>query len=215
MIKNLLIAITASIIFFSCANDKKEEKETTEVKNVKPIDSTLVTDSTWGAITRNTNFEGLKEIFGADNVVDERICGPECVDSIDVTKVYKETNKELIIHWSEGNYHNKISMIESFGEGAPYHTSDGLKSGSTMRQLLMENGKPITFLGFGWDYGGNIISYNKGNLDSSNVRFRLDITGKVEDNAMYGDTELSTVMPDVKEYLDQIVVYHLSLFLNE
>lgn len=213
MIKQFLVAVTTSVVILSCANDKKEKKVID--KPTTNIDAILVTDSSWGAITSKTDIEGLKEIFGEANVVNERICGPECVDSIDVTKVYKDSNKELVIHWADDRYHKAIYMIESSGEAAPYHTSTGLKIGSKMRELLTENGKPITFLGFGWDYGGNITSFNKGKFDSSNIKFRLDLPGEVEDQAMFGDTELSTVMPDVEEYLDQIVIYKLFLVLNE
>lgn len=213
MIKQVLLAVSIAIVICSCANDKKEEKIFEKAETA--IDSTLVTDSSWGAINKKTDIEELKMIFGEANVVDERICGPECVDSIDVTKVYRETNKQLIIHWADDRYHKTIYMIESSAEAAPYHTSTGLKIGSTMQELLNENGQPITFLGFGWDYGGNITSFNKGNLERSNIKFRLDLPGEVEDQAMFGDTELSTVMPDVKEYLDQIIIYQLYLVLNE
>lgn len=32
----------------------------------------------------------LQAIYGVANVKDERICGPECADSIDVTRIYPE-----------------------------------------------------------------------------------------------------------------------------
>lgn len=200
------------LLIYSCNNEKKEEP-VIEKKEVG-IDSTLVTDSSWGLITAKTDFEGLKEIFGASNVIDERICGPECVDSIDVTIIYKETNKELIIHWKENKYHQLIGMIESYA-AAPYHTKEHLKIGSTMRDLLKENGQPINFMGFSWDYGGGISNYNNGKLDGSNIRFRLDLKGESIDNSLLGDVELSTEMPNAKKNLDNMVVYQLYLFLNE
>ncbi|MEO5948158.1 MAG: hypothetical protein ABIP79_15175 [Chitinophagaceae bacterium] len=213
MTKRILIAITISLFILSCANDKNEEKVTDKI--AISIDSTLVTDSSWGAITGKTDIQGLREIFGEANVVDERICGLECTDSIDVTKIYKETNKEFIIYWADSFYHKSINMIECYAEGAPYHTATGLKMGRSMQDILTENGKPINFLGFGWDYGGNIISYNKGKLDSSNIKFRLDLPGEVENQTLFGDTELSTTNPDFKEYFDKMLINRIYLFFNE
>ena len=177
MVKPFFFIATIGLVLYSCANDKKDE--TRKQKTEDLIDSTLVTDTSWGVITISTDFDGLKKVFGEASVVDERICGPECVDSIDVTKVYKKTNKEFVIHWEENAYHKKITMIETYATASPFHTPEGLKIGSSMQDIVNINGKPINFMGFGWDYGGGISNYNQGKLDSSNVHFRLDLTGEM------------------------------------
>jgi hypothetical protein len=89
-----------------------------------------------------------------------------------------------------------------------------LKIGSTMQDLLQQNGQKINFSGFGWDYGGYIISYNKGALENSRIGFRLDLV-EGDTNELLGDTELNTDMPAVKKVLDKIQVYQLSLSFNK
>ncbi len=211
--KKLLPVAIIALALWSCKNAKKEKTETTPPLEVKTIiDSTLVTDSAWGAITTKTDFAGLQTIFGAANVKDERICGPECIDSLDVTIIYPETSKEIIVHWKDSLYHKKIVYIETSGEEGPYRTPTGLKIGTTLRELLKLNGQKITFSGFGWDYGGYIQSYNNGTLEKSGVHFRLDLFSHSDDNSLLGDMELNTDMATVQKKLDSIRVYHLSLF---
>lgn len=213
--KKLLFVITAVTFLYSCANDKKQEKEIVDAKSEIKIDSTLITDTSWGVIRTNNNFENLQQLFGDANVVDERICGPECVDSIDVTKIYKGTSKEITIYWDTEDYHKLINLIESVQENAPYHTAAGIKIGSTLKDLLIENGQPINFLGFGWDYGGAVTNLNHGKLDDTYIKFRVDLKGESADNDLMGDIELNTAMPAVKKNIDNIVVSRLFLYFKD
>lgn len=86
--------------------------------------------------------------------------------------------------------------------------------GTTLSELLSINGKPIAFFGFGWDYGGSVISLNHGVLEETNVRFTLDLTESGDDNSLSGDTELNSEMPAVKKVQDKIRVSELLLPLN-
>jgi hypothetical protein len=207
--KTLLFVLISAIGFLSCTNDKKEKSTTTPSVVIK-IDSSLVTDSAWGPITTKTDFVALQNSFGAANVKDERICGPECIDSIDVTKIYPGTAKEIIVYWKDSAYHKGIGMLESYAEGSPYYTATGLKIGSSLKDILLLNGKKITFSGFGWDYGGYIHSYDSGTLEKSPIHFRLDLRDDTG-NDLSGDIELNTDMPAVQKKLDKIKVYQLSL----
>ncbi len=187
--------------------DKKKPGETVLTENKRLADSLLLTDSTWGWIDHSTNFDGLKKLYGESNIKDETICGAECVDSVDVTLVYPDSNKEFIVYWRDSFYHRQIDLERCYKMGAPYHTAGGLKIGTTLTELLQMNGKPIHFFGFGWDYGGGVISLNHGVLENSNVRFKLDISEDAAgDNAIYGDTELNSGMPAVKKSADKIHV---------
>ena len=212
--KNFFAALVVLALLASCGNDKKRAVVPEDGTVAIAIDSTLVTDTSWGPIQKNANNASLLTAYSNANVKDERICGPECVDSIDVTKIYPGTNKEFVIYWKDSLYHKAISFIEAREEGSPYHTASGLKIGSSLQDILAENGKPVTFAGFSWDYGGYIHSFQNGKLEKSNVGFRLDI-GETNDNSLLGDTELNTDMPSVKKMLDKIKVYTLSLSFNK
>lgn len=205
--KKILASLILAAIICGCKNDKKENS--VEIKDAVKIDSTLITDSSWGAITQATDVGELKKTFGAENVKNERICGAECVDSVDVTIIYPGDKREVIVYWLDTFYLKKIAFLQSGMPDAPYHTSTGLKMGSTLTDLLRVNGQKINFAGFGWDYGGYVQSYNGGTLDRSPVQFRLDL---MEDsgNDLLGDVELNTDMESVKKVMDKIRVWQIS-----
>ena len=207
----LLILLT---VFYSCSNDKKETPVTDNLPAPVVVkDSALVTDTSWGLITSKADIASLQSLYGIANIKDERVCGPECADSIDVTFIYRNTKNEMTIYWNDSAYHKTISFIESSDPEASYHTATGLKTGSALNDLLKLNGKKITFSGFDWDYGGLIQSYNDGILENSPVHFQL---GLYEDgyDSLIGDIELNTDMPAVKKALDKIKVTQLSLTFN-
>jgi len=213
----ILSFIVSVFLIVSCKQkDKKATAEETALpENKKLADSVLVTDSTWGWIDNATDFEGLKKLYGESNVKDDTICGPECVDSVTVTMVYPGSNKQFVIYWEDSFYHKQIGFIRCYGTDAPYHTAGGIKIGTTLKELVQMNGEPITFSGFGWDYGGNIISLNHGILENSNVHFSLDLmdySGEAE--GIIGDTEVNSDMPGVKKLDTKIKVIELFLPIN-
>src|SRR6187402_816110 len=143
--RTIFSSLLLIVILLSCKNDDKKETKTTE--QTVAIDSTLITDNSWGPIHETADIDTLKSIYTASNLRDERICGPECADSIDVTFIYPETSKEIIVYWLDSFYHKKINFLESTQPGSPYHTTTGLKVGSTLNDILKVNGKPISFSG--------------------------------------------------------------------
>jgi len=135
MKKIILPLLIIATIIYSCAGKDKKTISITEKPEVK-IDSTLLTDSSWGLINKSTDFAGLLAMYGVANVKNERICGPECADSIDITKIYPEKSNEFIVYWKDSLYHKAIAFIETYLPDGPYHTANGLKIGSTLENLL-------------------------------------------------------------------------------
>lgn len=208
-------AFFIALLFLAACKDGKKKSNGPSAKIPTPVtDTFLVTDSSWGPVTASADFENLKSLYGEKNIKDERICGPECIDSIDVTILHHGTNHEAIVYWKDSAYHKKISMIECYYDSAGYHTSSGLRMGSSLTELLKINGKKIGFYGFGWDYGGDITSYNGGVFDKSPIGFGLDIFTDA-DNSLLGDSEFDTDMPLVKKWMDKIKVSRIFLSFNK
>ena len=206
------------ILLASCTEHKKPDTEPTQVITPLPpiVDSLIITDSSWGLIQKNMNYSDLKVIYGESNLKDERICGPECVDSVDVTKLYPGTNNEAIIYWKDKAWHKTIAMIMCYQEGALYHTDKGLKIKSGFSELLRLNKNKISFMGFGWDYGGTITSYNGGALEKTALHYEIDLSKAPEENEMsvFGDTPLDSDMPLVKKLVPYIYIRKFTLVLN-
>lgn len=213
MKKIILPLLFLGAVIYSCGNKDKKADPVADNKDT-PIDSSLITDSSWGLITKKTKIADLQAIYGVANVKDERICGPECADSIDVTKIYADQRNEFIVYWKDSLYHTSIAFIEAYLPDGPYHTASGLKIGSTLQDLLKLNGKQIIFAGFDWDYGGYIQDYGMGALQNSPVGFRLEMTGD-GGTELSGDSEFTTEMPEVKRNLDKIKISTITLSFSK
>lgn len=203
----VFLCALSCLILICCK--QKDKKQSANNENKIAIDSTLLTDSTWGPVSASTNFGDLQRIYGSAHIKDDSICGPECADTIAVTKVYPDSTHEFIVYWNDSFYHKKIEMVRCYMAGAPYHSASGIKLGTTLTELLKINGKPISFSGFGWDYGGGVGTFGGGTLESSNLRFTLDVGEGVSEDSLFGDRELNSEMPVVKKFADKIRVSEL------
>lgn len=175
----------------------------------------MVTQSSFDKITTKTNYQNLVKLYGASNLKEDFYIGEGPVDDTTwTTTIYPGTYKEITVYWQRELFHKKISSVESFQKQAPYFTKDGLKIGSTLKKLLQVNQKKITFLGFGWDYGGMIESFNNGKLEKSIIKFWLDAENEVADRIV-GDKEFHTDLPLVKKKLDYIFISKISLSFEE
>jgi len=211
MKKPVLFALVLAVLI-ACKNEEKKPGDAALPDLSEPVDSFLVTDSTWGLIRARTDIAELKRIFGDNNIRDVRECDAECIDSIDVTKVYPGQANEITIIWKDTAYHKEIGLIECFGEKPAWHSAEGIKIGSGLKDLLEVNGRKISFYGFGWDYGGTVDSYNGGRLEKSRIGYRLNLNEYNNvDNSLYGDTGLDTDMPAVKKVMDKISVWWITL----
>lgn len=206
----LLLLVLIALI--ACKNEASKKEVPGAPVPTTVIDSFLITDSTWGLINARTGIEQLKKLYGESNIRDVRECDAECIDSIDVTKVYPGGENEITIFWKDTAYHKEIALIECYGARPRWHSAEGIRMGSGLKELLQANGRKISFYGFGWDYGGYISSFNGGQLDSSGLGYRLTLhEDYYGENALMGDTGLDTDMPVVKKAIDKISVWWITL----
>ncbi len=57
---------------------------------------------------------------------------------------------------------------------SPWSAYDGrLRIGTPLEELERLNGRPFTFYGFDWDYAGNVIDWNGGELEDIGARLRV------------------------------------------
>jgi hypothetical protein len=96
----------------------------------------------------------------------------------------------------------KIEMIRITGEASSWHTAEGIRIGTTLDELVEWNGRPIEFSGFGWDYGGEVISFNKGVLEKFCTGLNITLSPPDEVNPNYekylGDQVFTSNMKDLK-----------------
>ena len=190
---------------------KQDSAKNVQIPTVS--DEYLITNTTFGKIDKATAYKDLENIFGKNNMQDTIDYGAEGMNSFIITKIFSNTPKQIIINWQTDKFHNAIATVDCFQENSPYHTTDSLKTGSTLEKLVQVNGKKINFYGTGWDYGGLITSYNNGKFKKSNIFFSLNSTPDASEKVM-GDRELNTDMPQVKQGIKKLYISKISLSLH-
>jgi hypothetical protein len=140
----------------------------------------IVPGKSVGPITRTTTRVGLNKLFGAANVKDGKIYGPEGESTPGTIVFPKDPKRKLEITWTSKK---RIGVVSMDGTSSVYKTAEGITLGTTLQRLEELNGKPFKFSGVGWDYGGLIQSWEGGKLDKGlkNIWPRLSVlTGTPE-----------------------------------
>jgi hypothetical protein len=129
-----------------------------------------------GPITPETTHAELIRLFGAKNVVDQDVE----VDDAGPTPgsvVYKERPADsIVILWVDDKRDGFIDSLVLCVSQLPnaevqktchWHTRENISFGTTLDRLETLNGSAFTLLGFAWDYGGAVASWNNGALERS------------------------------------------------
>lgn len=136
--------------------------------------------------------EDVERIYGKEFVTAGKIYGAEGAE-FPGFYVFKNSPLELQCVISETD--STIDVIKITQPGSNWISEDGIKIGTTLDELVRLNGQPITFSGFGWDYGGWIYQYGSGKLAKLDGKMGIclgepdDLTGL---EGFQGDHDCST-----------------------
>jgi hypothetical protein len=115
-----------------------------------------------GKIFRALSKSALGAVYGATNVSVEKVIGAEGESQTLETALFAQRPGEKIrIEWSDSA--NKVaSDVDVFG--SKWIGPGGIHVGSTIADVEKANGRPFTFSGLGWDYGGQVRDWRGGAL---------------------------------------------------
>jgi hypothetical protein len=216
--KNTILLSFLLLSFLACkeipkAADKPTNTPTqpTEQTAVVPNNFEIVLGKSVGAVSATANYADLVKIFGEANLTTDTISEAEGTKESVATFVKKETPEEVVVIWHDAQVKKSIDRIQIAVEGSPYKTTEGVKIGTTLAELEKMNGKPISFYGFGWDYGGLVESWKGGNFDKKRLLITLHY---IEPNVRYdaskmplmGDGTFNSDDKKVKEWRERIKV---------
>jgi hypothetical protein len=129
-----------------------------------------------GPITALTTRADLGRLFPADAIEDDQIELDEGMLQ-PATMIYKkDPARTLAISWKDE--HPKEIFICFGRRRGPcrWESQGGVKTGIRLNELERMNGKPFTISGFGWNYGGNVQSWDGGKLAKLDCNGRLVLT---------------------------------------
>ena len=119
-----------------------------------------------GPITPKSTLADLQKYFGNANVKPQKIYQAEGEAYDGVVVFPDEPGKRLEIIWKvqsgKGARTPGSVMIRGAGmeeSASHWHTANGVSLGTSIQTLEALNGAPFTLAGFGWDYGGVVLSW--------------------------------------------------------
>jgi hypothetical protein len=147
----------------------------------------------FGPLDAASSESDLVAAYGADRVraADIPIGEGETVPG---TEVFGDDSlRRFEVIWGDTLERRNPERVQLQGDTTLWRSPAGVTLGASLRRLEEINGGPFTLLGFGWDYGGTVSSWDGGKLAPWDG---LAFVALAPDPAAYGDSAYGTVLGD-------------------
>lgn len=191
-----VLFLSILLVVISCSNDTKSKNP------IEPDNSTdnflIIPGKSVGRITATTTEAELQEMFGADKMKIQSIPISEG-DTQEGVVLYPNTPNEIEIIWETAASEGRPAFIRIGKDSTAWKTQEGITIGTPLEELEAINGRPFTFNGFEWDYGGLVTNWNGGKLTDNLVIALVPKNFEVMSQAFVGDdVQLSSDDPKVR-----------------
>ncbi len=199
--KNIFLFLSLFLLI-SCGKDISKN-------NPLEVPSVVLND-----VLNCANKDSLIVKFGSENIIlDTQIIYQ--MDTLDASILYPNSKNQVYIFYQG----EQIQDVRISGEYSQWITSSGLYLGQSLKDVQEINQMHFTISGFGWNYGGTVISWEGGVLGGNNlshlVKFKNqeDLNGVSEENFMEvkGDLEFDIrheTIQNLDPKLVEIALYH-------
>lgn len=117
-----------------------------------------------GEFSAGTTLQELQQRFGKDNVSVQDIDGAEGQVFHGVMLFPNDPAQRAALYFQDEKALRGLSMINISEATSRWKLESGIGIGTPFAEVRRLNGKPFTFSGFEWDYGGSIIDWQGGKL---------------------------------------------------
>lgn len=158
--KLLIASLFFSITGFSC-------KTAPRLSSGEDRQWLIIPGKSVGYIDRNSTQLSLKKAYGSKAAPDEEHVLDEQGAGTHGWILYsKDPNRRVEIVLSGDATREVPKEVWIKGKTSRFKTKEGITLGTRLSELEALNGKPFEILGFGWDYGGYVASWNGGKLSA-------------------------------------------------
>lgn len=159
-----------------------------------------------GYINKNATENELRRKYYSQSVKREKINVGEN-EWVVGTILFPDSKNELQIIWNDTIDFKNPNRIYIRNKETQWRIDNNFTIGSSIKEVEKINGKDFFLLGFGWDYAGTVIDWNKGELDAVRdfltVRFDGDSElkkMKVNDShLLQGDKKIHSSNPTIQK----------------
>jgi hypothetical protein len=132
------------------------------------LDLTIVPGQRAGVVKARTSESELQRMFGAAQVQREKIEVGEGFVCDGAVLFPKDPLRTANIIWkdvSKRAFPFSVEVNTLHYPTSRWRTEEGIRLGTTLKELEKLNGKPFKLAGFGWDYSGTVLSWEGGRLE--------------------------------------------------
>jgi hypothetical protein len=180
---------------------------------VTPDPWLILADGKQGSINAHTTRQDLVRAYGANNVVDRDLDLGEGEVEPGTILFPSDPERSVQIEWKDVKTKTEPSRLTIRGNKSRWKALHAISLGTTLKQLERLNGNPFHMSGYGWDYSGTVLSWDKGMLtddlgqfdgpvEHGRIILRLNCDTaskepltKEEDMQVAGDRDLSSNHP--------------------
>jgi hypothetical protein len=151
--------------------DSQDAAPYTEVAAAAVAPSTPATTAALvlpGDFAPDTTLEQLQQRFGAGNVKVQQIPGSEGDTFRGVLLFPDDPSRRATLYFQDEKALRGLSMVSVQETDSQWKLASGIGIGTPLAEVRKKNGKPFTFSGFDWDYGGTITDWQGGKLQPAN-----------------------------------------------
>ncbi|HRX14782.1 MAG TPA: SH3 domain-containing protein [Spirochaetota bacterium] len=185
----------------------------------KKTEENVVPGERVGPVSAKISETSLIEEVGEENIRRKQIPAGEG-EFENGHVLYENSNDEMEILWS-GQYEKPVTTVILRKKNSKWKTAEGITVGMTLEELEKINGKPVIFLGFDWDYGGYVMSFNGGVLEKYKglLNIRIYYTQETDTESIdfneysqvIGDREIVSDNPVLKKMKIEIIEMRINL----
>jgi hypothetical protein len=127
----------------------------------------LAADATYlmpGFIDKSISIDNLRRRFGAANVKRATLDGAEGETFKGIVLFANDPSRRAELLFADQERARGIGSIRVRGKQSRWHLANGVHLGMSLQELAAANGKPLSFNGLDWDYGGVVTDFHGGKL---------------------------------------------------
>jgi hypothetical protein len=155
-----------------------------------------------GDFAADTTLEQLQQRFGSANAQARQIAGAEGESMRGVVLFPDDPSRRATLYFQDQENLRGLGMVSVDETSSQWKLASGAGIGTPLAELRKINGKPFTFSGFEWDYGGTITDWRGGKLQPANddpvfvrIRLRMPESGSAGKDYPLGDSSFSSDDP--------------------
>lgn len=159
-----------------------------------------------GPVKFSDTYESLVQKFGSENLLEDSVFTEGEFQGFS-TIVWPNTDKQFTVYWLDIKPPFKSIMSILIDQvKSPWKLPNGVGINMSLKELVKLNGnEAIKFYGFGWDYGGAIVNFGKGNLEKhypcvGGILAPQKPIDEKDGKKILGDMEVSSSLPEIGKY---------------